>query len=541
MADAVEKEIRVYPAGLLRQEIAAAGLVDKESLNQVFFLTPDIEDARNIRIKLFPSSMSQVVEGLEGMLRFPDGCFEQISSSLYPNILVLKYLQDNKLSNPEIEHKAYEYIERGFQKILTYEVSGISGAFSLYGQKPPENILTAYGLMEFTDLSMVYDVDQNLLNRMRDYLFTQQNNDGTFQFSEHHYGGANTSDRLALNAYIGWALSEACGDDPRLAKTITYLKGKIGDVKDGYTLSLIANVLVNTRDKDAKGLLDRLASMMVSDKDKAHIRSTTIDYYGACGSIQDLQATALTSVAFSRAKVHQTVNNRLLSYIVSQRDTYGTFGNTQATILSLKAMVTATEAATMKEGTITLKVNDREEKIEISSDSLSYYISDFRGAGKENTVSIKTTEGGFNYEIIKEYYVPYDSVQTGNSFEISSVMGSSFSVNDTVTQEIRITNLRDTMVENMMVLLQIPQGFMVNDTFLESMKTKGTISEYSIGYDLIEIYIRRVQPQEVRTLSLSYWAGYPVKVLTGGVTVYDYYNPDFEAILSPVKLTVAAP
>ncbi|MBP7175743.1 MAG: hypothetical protein KBA53_05940 [Thermoclostridium sp.] len=541
MADAVEKEIRVYPAGLLRQEIAAAGLVEKESMNQVFFLTPDIEDARNIRVKLFPSSMSQVVEGLEGMLRFPDGCFEQISSSLYPNILVLKYLQDNKLSNPEIEQMAYDYIEKGFQKILTYEVRGMSGAFSLYGDPPAENILTAYGLMEFTDLSRVYDVDQGLLERMKEYLFTQQNNDGTFQFEEHHYGAADTSDRLALNAYIGWALSEACGDDPRLEKTISYLKGKMGDVQDGYTLSLIANILVNTKDKDAKGLLDRLAAMVISEQDKAYIRSTTIDYYGACGQIQDLQATALTSTAFTRAKAHQTVNNRMLSYIISQRDSYGTFGNTQATILSLKAMVAATEAATMKEGTITLKVNDREEKIEINSDSLSYYISDFKGAGKENTVRIQTTEGSFNYEIIKEYYVPYNSVQSGDSFEINMKMGKAFSVNDAVTQEIRITNRRDEMVENMMVLLQIPQGFTVNDTFLEDLKAEGIISEYSIGYDLIEIYIRRVQPQEYRTLKLGYWAGYPVKVLTGSVTVYDYYNPDFEAILSPVELTVTAP
>jgi len=231
----------------------------------------------------------------------------------------------------------------------------------------------------------------------------------------------------------------------------------------------------------------------------------------------------------------------MLSYIISQRDSYGTFGNTQATILSLKAMVAATEAATMKEGTITLKVNDREEKIEINSDSLSYYISDFKGAGKENTVRIQTTEGSFNYEIIKEYYVPYNSVQSGDSFEINMKMGKAFSVNDAVTQEIRITNRRDEMVENMMVLLQIPQGFTVNDTFLEDLKAEGIISEYSIGYDLIEIYIRRVQPQEYRTLKLGYWAGYPVKVLTGSVTVYDYYNPDFEAILSPVELTVTAP
>lgn len=539
MADAVEKEIRVYPAGLMRQEIAASGLVEKEVTNQVFFLTPDIEEARNIRIKLYPSSMAQVVEGLEGMLRFPDGCFEQISSSLYPNILVLTYLKDNNLSNPEIEKTAYEYIEKGFQKILTYEVGNRSGSFSLYGHEPAELVLTAYGLMEFTDLSKVYPVDENLLERMRDYIFSQQRADGSFDTDDHHYGGPKTTDSLALNAYIGWALSEADPQDSRLDRTVTYLKGKMNSTNDGYTLALIANILVNTKDKEAKTLLDRLVAMTVSDLDKAYLSSSSTDYYGAYGRMQDLQATALLSVALTREQVQQNVNTRLMNHIIASRDSYGTFGSTQATILSLKALVAATEAATMKEGIITLKVNDREEKIEIGADTLSFYLSDFTGAGKENTVRI-TTEGRFNYEIIKEYYVPYDTLKTKNDFEIIRKMDNRFLVNDEVLEEIRIVNRQDSLVQNMMVLLQIPQGFTVNDSYLEEMKLEGIISEYSIGYDQIEVYIRQVQPQEGKTLKLGYWAGYPVKVMTNGITVYDYYNPEVEAILPPTEIIVTA-
>lgn len=539
MADAVEKEVRVYPAGLLRQEIAASGLVEKEITNQVFFLTPDIEEARNIRIKLFPSSMAQVVEGLEGMLRFPDGCFEQISSSLYPNILVLKYLKDNNLSNPEIEKNAYEYIEKGFQKILTYEVGNRSGSFSLYGHEPAELVLTAYGLMEFTDLSKVYPVDEDLLERMREYIYSQQKADGSFNTDGHYYGGPNTSDHLALNAYIGWALSETDAGDRRLERTVTYLKGKMNDTNDGYTLALIANALVNVKDKDAKTLLDRLVGMTVSEQDKAYLSSSTVDYYGACGRMQGLQATALLSTALSRGQVQQNVNTRLLNYIIASRDTYGTFGSTQATILSLKALVAATEAATMKEGNITLEVNGREEKIEIGSDTLSYYLQDFTGAGKENTVRI-TTEGRFNYEIIKEYYVPYDALEPKDDFEIVRKMDNRFKVNDEVLEEIRIVNRQESLVQNMMVLLQIPQGFTVNDSYLEELKLEGIISEYSIGYDQIEIYIRQVQPQEVKTLRLGYWAGYPVKVMTNGITVYDYYNPEVEAILPPTEIIVTA-
>ena len=44
-------------------------------------------------VKLYPGVFSQVVEGLDGMLRMPCGCFEQTSSTTYPNILVADYLK----------------------------------------------------------------------------------------------------------------------------------------------------------------------------------------------------------------------------------------------------------------------------------------------------------------------------------------------------------------------------------------------------------------------------------------------------------------
>lgn len=87
---------------------------------------------------------------------------EQISSSLYPNILALKYLEDNKITNEEIRQKALNYISSGYQKLLTYEVKGESGGYSLYGKSPAETVLTAYGLMEITDLKEVYNVDEKL-------------------------------------------------------------------------------------------------------------------------------------------------------------------------------------------------------------------------------------------------------------------------------------------------------------------------------------------------------------------------------------------
>ena len=62
--------------------------------------------------------------------------------------------------------KALEYISTGYQKLLTYEVSGTKGGYSLYGHSPAELVLTSYGLMEFKEISEVYDVEEKVLEKI---------------------------------------------------------------------------------------------------------------------------------------------------------------------------------------------------------------------------------------------------------------------------------------------------------------------------------------------------------------------------------------
>ena len=51
-------------------------------------------------MKFYPGALSQMVEGLDSILQMPGGCFEQTSSSTYPNVLVLDYLKASKKLTP---------------------------------------------------------------------------------------------------------------------------------------------------------------------------------------------------------------------------------------------------------------------------------------------------------------------------------------------------------------------------------------------------------------------------------------------------------
>ena len=70
-------------------------------------------DASKLYVKIYPGAMAQVIEGLDGMLRMPGGCFEQTSSSAFPNILIVDYIKKTRTASPAILMKAEAVAQRG--------------------------------------------------------------------------------------------------------------------------------------------------------------------------------------------------------------------------------------------------------------------------------------------------------------------------------------------------------------------------------------------------------------------------------------------
>ena len=139
-----------------------------------------IPGTQKLWVKIYPGMLSQVVEGLDSILRMPNGCFEQTSSTTYPNVLVLDYLKTTSQAAPEVQMKAEQYINLGYQRLTTFEVKS-SGGFSLFGDEPADRMLTAYGLQEFSDMSRVHDVDPALIQRAGRWLLSQQEADGSWE------------------------------------------------------------------------------------------------------------------------------------------------------------------------------------------------------------------------------------------------------------------------------------------------------------------------------------------------------------------------
>src|ERR1041384_4605824 len=89
---------------------------------------------------------------------------EQTSSTSYPNILVVDYLKKARRANPELMMKAQEYLNVGYQKILTFQ--NPNGGFGWWaGGADPVVWVSAYGMQQLADMAKIMDVDARVIHR----------------------------------------------------------------------------------------------------------------------------------------------------------------------------------------------------------------------------------------------------------------------------------------------------------------------------------------------------------------------------------------
>ena len=298
-----------------------------------------IDGASKIFVKVYPGMLSQVVEGLDKMLRMPFGCFEQTSSTTYPNVLVLDYMKSTGKITPELQMKAEGFINAGYQRLVSFEVPG--GGFEWFGQVPAHSILTAYGLMEFYDMSKVHPVDPAIIARTQQWLARLQQPDGSFRPS----GGGiaegainKMRDNVLRNtAYTVWALASTEYRGPELFRGTDYLRGHLDELKDNYTLALATNALatVDAKDQTTARVIDLLKANCTESGDLAFwsLQSDTPTF--GSGAAGDIEVTALAMQALIRSGRELGLAGKAVGYLAKNKDAYGTWQSTQATIQAL--------------------------------------------------------------------------------------------------------------------------------------------------------------------------------------------------------------
>ncbi len=357
--DRIERTIQIVPDGFPVNG-AISGTLGQPMRANVVLPAEVTPGSFKLRAEVYPSIMAELLTGIDGMLQEPHGCFEQTSSTSYPNLLILNYLQATGQSRPETVRQAMEFLEHGYNRLIGFECRTPDGrreGFDWFGGAIPHEALTAYGLMQFHDLSRVYDkVDPALIERTRKFLLARRDGTGNFRHDNHAHSFGHVSQDV-FNAYLTWALTES-DTDADLTREIELLIKQSETSNDPYFLALVANGLLKRNDQVAGAkILDKLTKLQQPDGSLRGQESIV----GSYGSDLEIEATSLAVLAWYKAESALPYRGQLqkaMQWLMTRRGYGGMFGSTQATILSLKALTAnARESKRLTPGSVILSVN----------------------------------------------------------------------------------------------------------------------------------------------------------------------------------------
>ena len=549
MSDAMQRQIEVVPDGKEIREVVN-DRIDANVKRTVVIPEQAIAEASNILVKIYPGVFSQAVEGLDSMLRMPFGCFEQTSSVTYPNVLVLDYLKTTGKASPELQMKAEGFINVGYQRLVSYEVPG--GGFSWFGTAPAHQVLTAYGLLEFTDMSRVYEVDPNVIRRTQEWLAGRQQADGTWPRDREGIAEGiinRQTDVFRTAAYITWALAESGYKGPAVSKALTYIRANYAKQDDPYAVAVVANAFltVERNDPDGKTAIDMLAKLAVQEDKVAYWKGAAPTFTGASDKGADLETTALAAYALIKSGQHIGLVNKVMNYLVQAKDSYGTWQTTQATVWALKAMLLAMGKATSEiDADLTVSINGKEAaKLHITPEDFDVTRQvDLKGMvqpGKNEIAIGFSGKGSALYQIVSIYYVPWQKVPEPPKAALDITVSydkTRLAQNDTATCSVRVVNNTDKIAEMVIIDLGIPPGFEVMADDLQRMVDKKAFQKFTLAARQIIIYIERIPPKAPLEFSYGLRAKFPIKAKTPQSRVYKYYNPEVAATAKPVEMVI---
>jgi uncharacterized protein YfaS (alpha-2-macroglobulin family) len=553
IADALKRRIEVVPDGRRVEQVFNGSL---QQPGGATLLVPDdaIEGSVQAFVKIYPSSFSQLVEGLDNIFRMPYGCFEQTSSTTYPNILALDYLRRTKQSAPKIEAKARQYIHLGYQRLVGFEVAG--GGFDWFGRPPANRTLTAYGLMEFEDMARVHDVDSQLIARTRRWLLNQRKSDGSWAPEGHtpHGAPARGDDaRLATTAYIAHAVFAHGNDEGNPAPTRDFLLSHAPDnIHDPHVLALVCNALLalDPQGESAAPYLDRLEAMKHTDdggklvwwRQPDGARTT---FYGA-GRSGEIETTALAALALLHGKRHPGTARGALAWLIAQKDARGTWHSTQATVLTLKALLAAADNGGDEERRIVVRLGDKlQREIVIPADQTEVLkqldLSPFLSAGRQRMELAETTKTGAGYQVTFRYHVPEAKADKAEPLTVHlDYDRTELCVGETTKATVKVVNNLPAKSAMVMLDLPLPAGFTVDAGDFAALVQSGRIARFQVQGRNVLVYLRELEPKTPLELSYRLRATMAVKINAPGARTYEYYNPDREGRSAGTRFTVTA-
>ncbi len=273
--------------------------------------------------------VSAATEGVSSLLRQPYGCFEQTTSTNYPNLVVLSCLRERG-ADAAVLARAHALAQAGYERVLTFQHA--SGGFGLYPGEEPTAAYTAMGVVQLAHYGRLFQGRGTVaMQRALAWL------------DAHTVGGTVGG----LEAAFAALATQEAGVPWKGA-----LRALQVEPKTAYERAVLANAVAAWRTPWPKELPPRQAHLAAlvapllaaRDPDSGLIASKGRGLMASWQHQLDVETTALAAVAFD-AGGHGHAALQALEALLRQRTAEGAWPGTQSTAQAVRALARLAPAA----------------------------------------------------------------------------------------------------------------------------------------------------------------------------------------------------
>lgn len=525
---------RGYP-----QSLSVGGAMTTAAAGDLILPDDAYPETVRAELTLYPGRIATLRQALTGMLRMPGGCFEQTSSSNYPNVLALQLLERTGTVDVALARQCREYLDVGYERLTGYECS--DGGFEWFGNDPGHPGLTAYGLMQFQAMSEVYDVDAAMIARTRAWLLQLGDADGRFRAPTHALHSWVVTPDVA-DAYITWALTEV--SEPSAADLAPFVaRAKALGLRsdDPYVVALAALTLRNREHADADRVLDRLQEFVGDD---GSYEGTEHSIVGSTGANLRYETTALAAMALLRAERVEAAT-KACDWLLSERSAGGTFGSTQATVLSLSALMEYAEVLPPEDATraIAVRLDGTDVgQVAVATSALTPATLELPRPRLGGTSLIELAgagEGRLPWSVGVSYRTRVPPSADDCAVRLETRLSSQeLRRGETVSLTASVRNVTDAAVPMTLVRIGLPAGLQADTAQLDELRTTGRVAYYEERGQELTLYLNGLDAGETRGLGLDLLAVVPGQFEAPSSRAYLYYTDDQVHWVPPLQVVV---
>ena len=586
--DAIEKPVTVHPDGE-EKSVSASDIVSDQASLALDIPTTAIPNSISAQLKIYPNLLANVTESVEAIMSRPYGCGEQTISSTYPSLLWLKSYR--RMGAPagaaDLHMKADKYLRAGYARLLNYQDE--SGGFTYWGRGEPDVALTAYALRFLSEASELAPVDDDIIIRTRDWLIKQQRADGSWAAHDYWDKTENSRRTAILTAYVARVLAttdrrsssdgqttapptatgkKVSATASALKRALDFVGARASEIDEPYLIASYTLALIDGGDRARAGMMvAKLRSLARAENGAAYwaLETNTPFYgWGLAGRIETtalvVQALARFSQAGNASAPRDELTDRGLLFLLREKDRYGIWYSTQATINVLDALLAL--LAREVNGTASISrtaeilVNGRSVKsIDLPEANrlvgpVYVDLTPFTQAG-QNRVEIRRARGSSpaSVQAVAIYYLPWrESVATQEAnWRANGSSGlrlvtkfdkTEGAVSDEMSCHVEAERIGFKGYGMMLAEIGLPPGSDVDRASLETAMKRSdwSISQYDVLPDRVVIYL---WPRAGGTkFDFKFKPRFGLKAQTAASMVYDYYNPEARAIVEPVRFVI---